>query len=567
MDPHGRSEAFQAGQSLGKFYLVRLIGEGGTSRIFKALQQPINRIVALKIPTFAGGGNILTPDEFLSEATLMARLEHPHVVRIYDFGVHEDNAFICMEYVEGRNLAEWIESHGPMSAPSALACGIQTLEALLHAHSHDVLHLDLSPANVLISHQGSVKLSDFGMAGKNMRNVEGRIVGTPAFLSPEHVAGVPGTRASDLFAFGSLLYYAAAGEPLFDPGPGNNRVTQAIAGIEAARARPPEDRLRRVPAQLSGIIRMSLQGAEGGEILAALRNAFRAACGEEAAEAALRRELGLDGSAAGSPAPDETVPEGEALRSKYHGLREEGKHREAVALLERAMRRHPENPVLRELLAQPPARQKSGSATVEVGAGRAPARTPRARRTGNLALAAAGTLAVTLAVLAWARAGRLRESAVSNRAAAEAVRADPGPGPAAPSRAPLAPGPREAAVHPVPAQATAPALGPGPGGNPHRAGNVRHAAAESIDSPRRPRPPAVALVGPAGTRVSVDDTLEWKSPGPKGGWPVAPGLLNITLTPPGQGRPISSSLFVSDDTLYVLSLDDEGGFSISRRRR
>lgn len=564
MDPHGRSEAFQAGQSLGKFYLVRLIGEGGTSRIFKALQQPINRIVALKIPTFAGSGNILTPDEFLSEATLMARLEHPHVVRIYDFGVHEDNAFICMEYVEGRNLAEWIEAQGPMPAAAALACGIQTLEALLHAHSHDVLHLDLSPANVLISRQGSVKLSDFGMAGKSMRTGEGRIVGTPAFLSPEHVSGAPGTPASDLFAFGSLLYYAATGEPLFDPGAGNLRVAQAIAGIEAARARPPEDRLRRVPPQLAAIIRMSLQGAEGGGILAALRLAFRAACGEDASEATLRRELGSDASAPGS-APDEPLPEGEALRTKYHGLREEGKHREAVALLERALRRNPENPELRELLAQPPARQKSGSATVEVGPGRAAPRGSRARRKGGLALAAAGTLAVTLAALAWARTGRVRESAPPSHAKEDADRFAPAPAPAAPvvpAQAASAPG--EAAARPLLAQAQA--REPHPVGEPRPAGSLRRAGGP-IDSPRRPRPPAVALIGPAGTRVSVDDSIEWRAPGPKGGWAVAPGLLNITLTPPGQGRPISSSLFVSDDTLYVLSLDAEGGFSISRRRR
>jgi serine/threonine protein kinase len=592
MDPHGRSEALQAGQSVGKFYLVRLIGQGGTSRIFKALQQPINRIVALKIPSFAGSGNILTPDEFLSEATLMARLEHPHVVRIYDFGVHEDSAFICMEYVEGWNLAEWIEANGPMSAAAVLAAGIQTLDALLHAHSHDVLHLDLSPANVLISRQGSLKLSDFGMAGKRMRTGEGRIVGTPAFLSPEHVAGGSGTPASDLFAFGSLLYYAASGEPLFDPGPGNIRVTQAIGEIETARARPPEDRLRRVTPQLSGIIRMSLQGADGGEILAALRSAFRAACGDDAPEATLRRELGLDGSAPGS-LPEEAIPEGEALRGKYLGLREEGKHREAVALLERAMRRHPENPVLRELLAQPPARQKSGSATMEVGPGRADARASGMRKKGNLALAAAGTLAVTLAFLAWTRSGSPREPSAPNRAPESLESLGDAPAgatsaPASPSRTPTAVLPRQAGPDvagagsrgPVsepakaigspatggPASAKAAGMAAVPDGHPRRAGTLSHPG-EKTGSTRRPRPPAVAIAGPAGTRVSVDDTAEWISPGPKGGWPVAPGLVNITLTPPGHGRPISSSLFVSEDTLYLLSLDAEGGFSIARRRR
>ena len=178
MDPQGRSDAFQAGQSFGRFYLVQLIGEGGTSRIFKALQQPINRIVALKIPSFADAGQILTPDEFLSEATLMARLEHANVTRIYDFGVHEDKAFICMEYVDGWNLLELVEARGALPDSAVLAAGIQILEALSYAHSHDVLHLDLSPANVLVNRPGTAKLSDFGMAGKKTRSAEGRIVGT-----------------------------------------------------------------------------------------------------------------------------------------------------------------------------------------------------------------------------------------------------------------------------------------------------------------------------------------------------------------------------------------------------
>src|SRR4051812_7513911 len=147
-DQPDRSDLFQAGQSFGKFYLVQAIGEGGTSRIFKAMQQPINRIVALKIPTFVAGASILTPDEFLSEATLMARLEHANVVRIYDFGVNEDRAFICMEYVEGWNLLELGENRFPLSLSTLLAIAWQTLEGLMHAHSQDVLHLDLSPANV-----------------------------------------------------------------------------------------------------------------------------------------------------------------------------------------------------------------------------------------------------------------------------------------------------------------------------------------------------------------------------------------------------------------------------------
>src|SRR5687767_13710241 len=99
-----RSGLFQAGQSFGKFYVLELIGQGGTSEVYKALQQPINRMVALKVPNFPACEELLSPDEFLSEAMMMARLEHSQIVRIYDFGVQDDKAFICMEYVEGTDV-------------------------------------------------------------------------------------------------------------------------------------------------------------------------------------------------------------------------------------------------------------------------------------------------------------------------------------------------------------------------------------------------------------------------------------------------------------------------------
>lgn len=558
-EPLGRSDPFQAGQSFGKFYLVQVIGEGGTSRIFKALQQPINRIVALKIPSFADAGNILTPDEFLSEATLMARLEHPNVVRIYDFGVNEDKAFICMEYVDGWNLMELTEARAPLTVAAALAASIQALEGLRCAHSQGVLHLDLSPANVLVSRQGVAKLSDFGMAGKKLRSSEGRIIGTPAFLSPEHVAGAPGTRQSDLFSFGSLLYWIAVGEPLFDPGPNNSRVTQAIREIEGARAQPPEDRLRRLPRPIAKAVEMALRGEDAEALAAELRSAWKKARGDERPEDVLRRELGLDGDPLGRDAAGDPTDEA-GLRERYLGLRDEGRHREAVALLERAMRRQPDNPMLRELLASPPSRAKSAAATVDVGASAPPLRarddaTLRPVKRGMLipALAAIGILAVTVGAAAWIRG--------ANKEPARAVAVAPADSPASPAFPP-ADGPRPIPVSLGDARA--------PQSRPASAATVRPGpkpAVQATAGPRVPRPPAVKVAGPAGTKVAVDDTAEWISPGPKGGWPVAPGLVNITLTPPGGGRPISSSLFLSDDTLYVLSLDRDGGFSVARRRR
>jgi serine/threonine protein kinase len=580
MDAAGRSELFQAGQSFGRFYLVQLIGEGGTSRIFKAMQQPINRIVALKIPTFTDAGSILTPDEFLSEATLMARLEHGHVVRIYDFGVHENSAFICMEYVEGWNLLELTGARGALPVSAVLAAGIQTLDGLLYAHSQNVLHLDLSPANVLISRNGSAKLSDFGMAGKKFKAAEGRIVGTPAFLSPEHVAGLPGTPQSDLFSFGSLLYFAATGEPLFDPGQGNSRVTQAIREIEAARDKPPEDRIKRLPRLLAKPVLTALESKDPQGLLRELREAYKKVEGEERPEAVLRRELELDGDPLAPGSAGEDVPSGQELRDRYVRLREGGKHREAVALLEKAMRKQPDNPLLRELLATPPAKAKSAPVTVDVGAssppsasgsgaaGNRPAKSPV-----RLAAGVAGLLAMTGALLGWNALRNPGVHAVTPAAASNAPPASALPDSSITPSMPPAAATQDPAVAPAsPASDSRDfrtvALKTGPSAaKTSLPGEPRSAPAAKAGSRSARRPPAVAISGPRGTKVTVDDTLEWITPGPAGGRTLSPGLVNITLTPPGSDRPISSSLFISEDTLYLLNLEADGGFSVNRKRR
>ncbi len=583
MDAPGRSDLFQPGQSFGKFYLVQLIGEGGTSRIFKALQQPINRLVALKIPSFSNDGDILTPDEFLSEATLMARLEHGHVVRIYDFGVQEDKAFICMEYVEGWNLMELTESRGPLSVSAALAAAVQTLEGLLYAHSQDVLHLDLSPANVLVGRSGVAKLSDFGMAGKKFRAAQGRIVGTPAFLSPEHVSGAPGSTRSDLFSFGSLLYYLATGEPLFDPGQGNMRVNQALLEIGNARAAPPEDRIGRLPHLLAKPVLTALQSKDPEALHRDLLAAWDRIESGERPEAVLKRELSLDLDE-GDPGGE--VPAGRELRDHYFRLREGGRHREAVALLEKALRREPDNPLLRELLSTPPAKAKSAPVTVLVEAsGTAGADRPaKAGRTGTGNRAPSGRLkwiagtvgilAVTAGLLAWGKAQTPAANPAPVSGAVAIAKTGPAPGPGEAADAGVGRrGPTDAPDMPAHLPALTGSLsvhGPNTAKPSRSQATIRDKVSSVLPwAGRAPRhkSPAVALSGPAGTKVTIDDTAEWTSPSPARGWPLSPGLVNITLTTPGSHRPISSSLFVSADTLYLLSLEADGGFSVTRNRR
>lgn len=572
LDGTARSELIQPGQSFGKFYLVQTIGEGGTSRIFKALQQPINRLVALKIPSFAASDTILTPDEFLSEATLMARLEHPNVVRIYDFGVSEDRAFICMEYVEGWNLLELCQSRGPLPLPAALAAGLQTLDALLHSHSQGVLHLDLSPANVLVSKSGVVKLLDFGMAGKKPPTGQAKVIGTPAFLSPEHIHGQAGTAKSDLFSFGSLLYFAACGEPLFDPGEGNSRLKEMLAAIESARANPPESRIRRLPPPLARAVTAALTGDHPERIVRELKEAWEKLESGAAPAAVLRREMDL-----GNDFPDSeegNLPTGEDLRARYFHLRENGRHREAVALLEKALRRQPDNPLLAELLAAPPAKAKTTPATMAVGEpnaasgdaapSKAPAPGPGRSQTRSLRIMAAalGILAVTAGILAWGKGHASGAKAIAAAAPSLVTRRAPRQAIPAPSEAPPAEASPEAAFPgPLPVSlAGAPSVPRTPASRRPPSAGHRNAQATS-------RHPSLSISGPAGTHVSLNDSVEWVSPSPAGGWALQPGLINLTLTVPGHPRPINSSLFVSADSSYLIRLDGDGGFSVSRGHR
>src|SRR5690606_17513873 len=282
----------------------------------------------------------------------------------------------------------------------------------------------------------------------------------------------------------------------------------------------------------------------------------------ESPESIIRRELET-GSLSPDFPKDAGFPPGMDLRARYLELRESGKHREAVALLESAVKQQPDNPLVRELLTTPPAKSKAAPATMAVDiaslsspdpdrgpAPAAPGMESRWRNARNLAVVSVGILSVTLRILAWHQG---RDSGAS-----------PGPEPARAEKTPDPAVPRPAAPE---KNALAMAVAPEDPEHGPRSGTAGAGAGLNKPSRIAPISPALALLGPAGTRITVNDTAEWISPGPKGGWALSPGLVNITLTPPGMHPPISSSLFLSPDSLYTLSLEEDGGFSVARKKR
>lgn len=213
----------------GRYQLEALLGQGGMGRVYRAtLEGPggFRKEVALKvIRPRQGSSPQLYHAAFVREARLSGLLHHPNVIDVYDFGVHEDHPFLAMELISGWPLGKVLTTQGVLPASAVLDLAIQLAEGLQYAHELEVegrpvalIHRDLKPANLLVTPQGGVKILDFGLArsqqSEEVLTEEGMVRGTPAYMSPEQAAGASDlTFQADLFAFGLILYEAAAGQP------------------------------------------------------------------------------------------------------------------------------------------------------------------------------------------------------------------------------------------------------------------------------------------------------------------------------------------------------------------
>src|SRR5438132_2720628 len=239
----------------GRYELVRRIARGGMAEVYLARDLLLDRPVALKMlfPELSVDESFVA--RFRREAQAAANLSHPNIVSVYDWGEGDGAYFIVMEYVDGRPLSSHIRAEGALLPDRAAAVGAAVASALAFAHRAGVIHRDVKPGNVLITSEGHVKVTDFGIARATSAAQEdltqtGAVMGTATYFSPEQAQGLPVDPRTDLYSLGVVLYETVTGQPPFS---GDSAVAIAYKHVREDPLAP--SRLNRdVPAAVDAII-------------------------------------------------------------------------------------------------------------------------------------------------------------------------------------------------------------------------------------------------------------------------------------------------------------------------
>ncbi len=214
-------------RQLGRYQLQRVLGRGAMGVVYEGIDPKLNRQVAVKIILKNQINDKALEAEysarFIREAQAVARLNHPNIVTVFDFGEENDVAFLVMELIRGSELKDYFDEKKSFSVEDAVRMISELLDALDYAHKSGIVHRDIKPANVMLDGQLRVKLTDFGVARLSDANSErtqaGTMVGTPSYMSPEQIEGAPVGPRSDIFAVGIILYQFLTGEkPFHAPG-------------------------------------------------------------------------------------------------------------------------------------------------------------------------------------------------------------------------------------------------------------------------------------------------------------------------------------------------------------
>jgi len=224
----------------GRYTIVDELGRGANGVVYRAVDQVLGREVALKeLPVQLSNDEHVAP-RFRQEARALAKLNHPNIVQVYDFIEHRKRMWMAIELVEGGNLASYLSSRECLSTPEACRLGSEIAVAVAFAHDRGVIHRDLKPLNVLLAGESTPKVTDFGLAKLaegGVDTLEGTVMGSPHYMSPEQAEGGSITHSTDIYSLGVIMYQMLTGRVPFEG---------EIASVLAQHIRKPPRRLRDV---------------------------------------------------------------------------------------------------------------------------------------------------------------------------------------------------------------------------------------------------------------------------------------------------------------------------------
>jgi eukaryotic-like serine/threonine-protein kinase len=268
-------EPVRTGTQIGSYTIVDFLRAGGMGEVYKAADTRLDRIVAIKFLPSALANDAVALDRFRREARAASALNHPHICTVHDIGDYQGRPFFVMELLEGQSLNEHIAGK-PIPISELVDFAVQICDALKAAHAKGIIHRDIKPANIIVLPNGKIKVLDFGLAklveeshsasttatltdteviGAATTTRPGRLMGTPAYLSPEQARGEAVDARTDIFSFGLMLYEMATGRPTFR-GQTSGELINAILCETPVK---PSALNRAVPSSLERIILKALE--------------------------------------------------------------------------------------------------------------------------------------------------------------------------------------------------------------------------------------------------------------------------------------------------------------------
>lgn len=268
MPTNGKDKGRPGLVTFGKYTVIEEVGRGGMGIVYKATDSVLGRAVAIKELVFGGTTTQAEKEEgiarFRREAQTAARLAHPNIVTVYDVGEDGGRHFMAMEFLTGRSLKDLLEKGGRLSTEQMLDIVRQICEGLDHAHAQGIVHRDIKPDNILLQPNGTVKITDFGIArmvgGMSSMTQTGTMLGTLAYISPEQLQNSKDVDGrADLFSLGCMLYELFTGVLPFDGG----SIGGTILKIITEEPKPPRAINPGIPAAVEGVILKCLRKVPG----------------------------------------------------------------------------------------------------------------------------------------------------------------------------------------------------------------------------------------------------------------------------------------------------------------